>query len=110
MNNSDIYQSMQIKLDDQLPPDPQFKPGIRRAPKRALNLTKYQMKIALSNALRYIPEKLHQKLAPEFLEELHTRGRIYGYRYRPQGEIKGKPVDQYKGILEARALQVNIDT
>ncbi|MGC9367102.1 MAG: urocanate hydratase [bacterium] len=109
MNNSDIFQSMQIKLNDQLPPDPQFETGIRRAPKRALNLTKYQVKIALTNALRYIPEKLHQKLAPEFLEELHTRGRIYGYRYRPQGEIKGKPVDQYKGILEARALQVNID-
>ena len=31
------------------------------------------------------------------------RGRIYGYRYRPQGEIKAKPVDQYQGIIEARA-------
>jgi len=52
---------------------------------------------------------LHKTIAPEFLEELRTRGRIYGYRYRPEGQIKGKPVDEYKGILEARALQVNID-
>ncbi|RMG98307.1 MAG: urocanate hydratase, partial [Chloroflexi bacterium] len=52
---------------------------------------------------------LHEQLAPEFLEELKTMGRIYGYRFRPEGRIYGKPVDEYKGILEARALQVNID-
>lgn len=52
---------------------------------------------------------MHEQLAPEFLQELKTMGRIYGYRFRPEGRIYGKPVDQYKGILEARALQVNID-
>lgn len=37
-------------------------------------------------------------------------GRIYGYRYRPQGEIKGKPIDQYKGkCIEGKAFQVMID-
>ncbi len=64
--------------------------------------------LALKNALRYIPSHLHKTLAPEFLEELMTRGRIYGYRYRPAGSIKAKPVDQYTGILEARALQLMI--
>jgi len=53
--------------------------------------------------------ELHNILAPEFLEELRTMGRIYGYRYRPAGKIKGKPVDEYEGIPEARALQVMID-
>ncbi len=63
------------------------------------------------NALRYVPEELHEELAPEFLEELLTRGgRIYGYRYRPEGPIKGKPIDQYKGkCIEAKAFQVMID-
>ena len=48
-------------------------------------------------ALRYIPVELHEKLAPEFMEELLTRGRIYGYRYRPQGDLKAKPISEYKG-------------
>ena len=48
------------------------------------------------NALRYIPVELHEKLAPEFMEEVLTRGRIYGYRYRPQGDLKAKPISEYK--------------
>ena len=102
-------QPIQIKLSDELPPKPIFKEGIRRAPSRGFNLTQNETEIALKNALRYIPEKLHKTLASEFLDELKTYGRIYGYRYLPQGEIKGKPIDEYIGIPEARALQVNID-
>lgn len=49
-------------------------------------------------------------MAPEFLEELTTRGRIYGYRYRPEGDLKAKPIDQYKGkCVEGKAFQVMID-
>ena len=49
-------------------------------------------------------------LAPEFLEELKTYGRIYAYRYRPQGRIYGKPIDEYKGkCVEGKAFQVMID-
>ncbi len=99
----------ELMLSEELPPDPVFRNGIRRAPKREINLSESEKKIALKNALRYIPKNLHEKLVTEFLEELNTKGRIYGYRYRPVEEIKGKPVDNYKGILEARALQVNID-
>ncbi len=109
MENKEIQSALTIKLPAELPPDPVFEPGIRRAPNRGLPLTKREIALAVKNALRYIPEELHEKLAPEFLEELKTMGRIYGYRYRPQGRIWGKPVDEYKGILEARALQVNID-
>ena len=37
-------------------------------------------------------------------------GRIYGYRYRPAGRLRGLPVDSYRGrIVEARAMQVMID-
>jgi len=98
-----------IQLPPELPPKKEFVPGVRRAPSRGFNLTKHETVIALKNALRYIPNELHETLAPEFLEELRTMGRIYGYRFRPEGRIYGKPVDEYKGILEARALQVNID-
>ncbi|HPA55620.1 MAG TPA: urocanate hydratase, partial [Bacillota bacterium] len=84
--------------------------GIRRAPNRGFTLTPDQAEIALKNALRYIPEELHEKLAPEFMEELVTRGRIYGYRFRPEGRIYGKPIDEYKGnCIEGKAFQVMID-
>lgn len=60
--------------------------------------------------MRYIPVELHRKLAPEFLEELRTRGRIYGYRFRPAGDLKAKPVDEYQGnCIEGKAFQVMID-
>ncbi len=101
---------MRIKVPDELPEKTEFRDDIRRAPKRSLNLSEKQIKIALKNALRYIPEKLHEKLAPEFFEELMTRGRIYGYRYRPEGEIKAKAINEYKGkTVEGKAIQVMID-
>lgn len=110
INNLDISKAMTIKLDNELPPMPEFVEGIRRAPKRELNLSKDEIVIALKNALRYIPEELHEELAPEFLDELLTRGRIYGYRFRPEGNIKGKPIDEYKGkCIEGKAFQVMID-
>ena len=72
--------------------------------------TKEQTKIALKNALRYVPEELHEKLAPEFMEELTTRGRIYAYRYRPEGRIYGRPINEYKGkCLAGKAFQVMIE-
>lgn len=111
MNNNQIADSMKIKLEfDELPEMPKFEEGIRRAPDRGFRLTQAQTEIALKNALRYIPEKFHEELVPEFLEELKTRGRIYGYRFRPEGRIYGKPIDEYKGnCLEGKAMQVMID-
>lgn len=101
---------MKISLSDQLPPYPVFDDTIRRAPDRGYRLTKSHTRTALQNALRYIPPALHATLAPEFLDELRSRGRIYGYRYRPQGDLKAKPVDQYRGnCLEGKAFQLMID-
>jgi len=99
-----------IELFDTLPEYNEPEPGYRRAPRRELNLSEGGIKLALSNALRYIPEHLHEQLAPEFLDELLTRGRIYGYRYRPEGRIYGKPIDEYEGkCLEGKAFQLMMD-
>ena len=89
MDNKTISGAMTIKLDATLPEYPKFDEGKRRAPDRGFRLTKAQTQLALRNALRYVPEELHEVLAPEFLEELKTRGRIYAYRYRPEGRIWG---------------------
>lgn len=101
---------MKMTLSNQLPEYPVFAEGIRRAPDRGYTLSPAQTVTALKNALRYIPVELHRKLAPEFLEELRTRGRIYGYRFRPAGDLKAKPVDEYQGnCIEGKAFQVMID-
>ena len=84
LTNIDVERSMRIRLQGDLPGPCSFREGIRRAPDRGFRLTQAQTATALKNALRYIPERHHQALIPEFLEELQTRGRIYGYRFRPK--------------------------
>jgi urocanate hydratase len=106
-------ETMTISLDTmfQRPPEPPgFESGIRRAPCRNLTLSPSETALALRNALRYIPPAWQAELAPEFLDELLTRGRIYGYRFRPAGRIWGRPIDDYAGqCIEGRAFQVMID-
>jgi urocanate hydratase len=113
IQNKNISESMTIKLEDvfdKLPDKPEFVEGIRRAPKRDFKLSTKDTELALKNALRYVPEKWHERLAAEFLDELLTTGRIYGYRFRPQGKIKGKAIDEYNGqCIEGKAFQVMID-
>ncbi len=98
-----------VQLENVLPDYPEMDASYRRAPNRGLNLSREEISQALANALRYVPQKLHGELAPEFLDELLSRGRIYGYRFRPQGRIFGRPIDEYRGITPAKAIQVMID-
>jgi urocanate hydratase len=112
-NNNEISKAMNIHLGEifkELPEMPDFADGIRRAPARHFNLSQKDTELALKNALRYVPEDWHATLAPEFLDELLSRGRIYGYRFRPAGRLKGKPVADYRGnCLEGKAFQVMIE-
>ena len=102
--------SIDIGIGTELPPPPVFDPSLRRAPDRGFKLKPAQTKIALKNALRYVPASLHATLAPEFLHELKTRGRIYAYRYMPDQRLRGKPIDEYTGAcIEGKAFQVMID-
>ncbi len=113
VTNAGTDGAMAIRIDEvfnELPSMPGFVAGIRRAPKRHLTLTREETVLALKNALRYVPEQWHEKLAPEFLSELLTTGRIYAYRFRPEGPIKGESIDTYAGrCVEGKAFQVMID-
>ncbi len=110
MKEHDITQSMTIRLGDDLPEPESFREDIRRAPDRGFRLTRAQTRTALQNALRYIAPFHHDVLIPEFLAELKTWGRIYGYRFRPHGAISAKPVDEYKGnCLVGKACQLMMD-
>lgn len=104
---------MSISLKDifkEIPKVLPFEKNIRRAPKRNLTLNDGEIELALKNALRYIPNEWHEIMIPEFLEELLTQGRIYGYRFRPEGRIYGKPIYRYQAkTIEGKALMVMMD-
>ena len=110
LSNAEIARAMKIHLEEDLPQQPAIEGDIRRAPDRGFRLNRRQTETALRNALRYIPERHHALLLPEFLEELRSRGRIYGYRFRPEGRIMARPVQEYQGrCLAGKAFQLMID-
>jgi urocanate hydratase len=91
---------------------PEYQPldsNLNHAPKRKEILSKEEKKLALRNALRYFPQHLHQDLAPEFLDELNTFGRIYMYRYRPNYKLFAQNIENYPGkSLQAKAIMLMI--
>lgn len=78
-----------------LPEKQKYDPGINHAPDRRAVLGSEEKKLALRNALRYIPKEHHAVLVPEFAEELNTYGRIYMYRYKPSYKIYARSIDDY---------------
>jgi len=90
-------------------PEPGSDDGVPRAPIRLTHLNAKETKLAVANALRYFPTEHHAKLAPEFAEELKTRGHIYMERFRPRYTMKAYPIDKYPAkTVQARAIQVMI--
>ncbi len=107
---SSLHRFTVHEFETALPKNSKIDGRYRRAPSRGYNLDAKDTNLALANALRYVHPKFHAELRPEFLDELKTRGRIYGYRFRPEGAIKGLPISEYKGkCLAGKALQVMID-
>jgi urocanate hydratase len=87
---------------------------VSHAPRRVLNLTLIEKKLALRNALRYFEPKHHAELAPEFADELEKYGRIYMYRFRPDYEMKARPISDYPCQTQQAAsimlmIQNNLD-
>ena len=77
-----------------LPDHPGIDESVDHAPNRRQILSRDEKRLALRNALRYIPPAFHRQLAPEFLEELNTYGRILMRRYRPTSyPMKAYPID-----------------
>lgn len=53
---------------------------------RELTLNEREIKLAVKNALRYVPEELHKDLAPEFMEEHFDKGTHLRLPLYAQGE------------------------
>ena len=87
---SDLKDAILRGIPSDLPNKKIYDTDVSHAPKRKVVLNKEEKKLAIKNALRYFPEKLHSVLATEFANELKDYGRIYMYRYRPDYEIKAR--------------------
>jgi len=86
-----------------------FNKNISRAPKRKNILNKAEKELALRNALRYFPEKMHEKLAIDFNSELKEYGKIYMHRFKPKYEIKARNINDFPyQSKEAAAIQMMI--
>ena len=95
MDSITFKQNILAGIPDQLPPAPVYDVTVNHAPKRKDILSAAEKKLALRNALRYFEPKHHAVLAPEFLEELLTYGRIYMYRFRPTYKIFARSIDAF---------------
>jgi urocanate hydratase len=103
-------------IPEHLPPAQTLDLTVSHAPRRVIKdvLTLKEKKLALANALRYFPEKYHETLAPEFMEELDLYGRIYMYRYRPDYIMEARPIEDYPAKSKQAAsimlmIQNNLD-
>jgi urocanate hydratase len=111
---NDFQKEILAGIPEQLPEVKEYDKNINHAPKRKDILTKEEKRLALKNALRYFPERLHAQLAPEFYEELEKYGRIYMYRYRPSYKMYARPIDEYPAKCRQAAaimlmIQNNLD-
>ena len=102
-------EQIQQGIPSNLPPVKPYDSTINHAPKRKEILTDEEKKLALRNALRYFDKAHHEVLAKEFLQELNDYGRIYMYRFRPDYEMKARPISEYPGNSEqAKAIMLMI--
>lgn len=100
---------LQQGIPAELPSKKPYDPEINHAPKRKEILSDDEKKLALKNALRYFEPKFHAELLPEFKDELETYGRIYMYRFRPDYEMKARPIGDYPGKSDqAKAIMLMI--
>ncbi len=104
-----FQQELSAGIPSTLPAAPVFDIEINRAPKRKDILSNTDKKLAIRNALRYFPTEWHDTLAPEFLEELNTYGRIYMYRFMPKEFVSAKSIQDYPGQSEqAKSIMLMI--
>ncbi|MDC0204707.1 urocanate hydratase [Flavobacteriales bacterium] len=100
-------QAIKTGIPKELPAKKNINPNISHAPNRKDILNKKEKQLAIRNALRYFPKHMHATLAPEFVNELKTYGRIYMYRFMPNYEIKARHIEDFPHkSKQAAAIQM----
>ena len=95
MNHTPFKSAIQEGIPPELPEKKSYDEDVNHAPRRKDILSKAEKKLALQNALRYFSPEHHDTLSREFLDELQHYGRIYMYRFRPDYEMKARPISDY---------------
>jgi urocanate hydratase len=113
-SNREILQILATGIPSTLPKHPARDNTVPHAPKRNPKLTTEELKLAISNALRYFPTEWHETLANEFLQEYHDYGHIYMYRFRPTYTMKAYSINDYphnckQGAAIMLMIQNNLD-
>lgn len=109
MNLTELQATITEGIPSVLPPKKSFDPKVNHAPKRKEILSAEEKKLALKNALRYFKPEFHAELIEDFKEEMELYGRIYMHRFRPDDEIKARPISEYPGKCEqAKAIMLMI--
>jgi len=111
---SDFKKAIAAGIPETLPSPKPYDTHVSHAPVRRNVLSKEEQRLAVQNALRYFHPRHHEELASEFLYELKTYGRIYMYRFRPDYEMYGRPIDEYPHVSKQAAaimmmIQNNLD-
>ncbi|MDE6145857.1 MAG: urocanate hydratase, partial [Muribaculaceae bacterium] len=111
---TDFKKAVAEGIPAEIPAAKPYDQTVNHAPRRKKILTPAEERLALKNALRYFPPQQHAALAPEFLDELRTYGRIYMYRYRPDYEMYARPIEMYPARSRQAAaimlmIQNNLD-
>ena len=83
------------RIPGDLPANKTYDPSLNHAPKRRDILSPEEKKLAIRNALRYIPVEHHSAVIREFADELEQFGRIYMYRYKPDYPISARSLEAY---------------
>ena len=114
MTTEEFRRQVAEGIPAELPAPKEYDASVNHAPRRKDILTPEQKELALRNALRYFEPRHHAVLAREFADELHRYGRIYMYRFRPDYEMKARPVDMYparsrKAAAIMMMIQNNLD-
>lgn len=114
MTTEEFRKDIAAGIPETLPAPKPYDTEVNHAPRRKDILTDAEKELALRNALRYFDPKHHAVLAPEFADELRKYGRIYMYRFRPDYEMKARPIDAYparsrKAAAIMMMIQNNLD-
>lgn len=88
--------------------------SVSHAPRRKDVLSKAEKELALRNSLRYFSKEQHAVLAAEFAAELKEYGRIYMHRFRPNYDMRARPINWYPAKCQQAAaimlmIQNNLD-
>ncbi|MCB9679695.1 MAG: urocanate hydratase [Alphaproteobacteria bacterium] len=101
-----IRRGLPAELPESGPP---MDPDVDRAPTRTPSLTPAEERLALRNALRYLPREWHAAYAPELARELREDGHIYMRRLRPTYPMYARPIGDYPAkSRQAAAIQLMV--